>query len=76
MRNGGDKLRQGGTWIAKNRDIGGVIFAELPGVGIEVNDAQPRRKRINLAGKRQREQITTDRQQQIVVRHDVTNLRR
>src|SRR5215475_9878523 len=64
---GGRDVRQRGLRIAEDGDLRRIVFAELPGIDVEMNELDRGRHRIDVGRKRQGEQIAADREQHVVL---------
>jgi hypothetical protein len=54
------QLRQRRLGIRQDRYLGAIVLAELPGIGVEMDDGKPRWDRLDLGGQRHGEEIADD----------------
>jgi hypothetical protein len=63
----GRKLRQRALGIAEDRDLLGIILAQLPRIDVEMDDRHAGRDRLRLRRQRPGEEIAADREQEVVL---------
>ena len=69
-------LGQGCLRIAKNSHRRRVVLAELPRIDVEMDECDAGRHRIDIGGQREREQVASDREQDVVFFEHLAHLRR
>ena len=65
----GGEIRQGGGDVAKDTHGYRIVFANLPRIGVEMDDRHALGQRLDFARQRQRKDIGADRDEQIMVLH-------
>ena len=73
--NGRGQLGQRRLGVAKDRDIGGMVLADLPWVHVEMDQRHSRRHGLDVGRKRPREQIAADGKEQVIVIEDFPHRR-
>jgi len=66
VADGGGDVGQGRLRIAEDADLRRIVLADLPGVGVDMNELQARRNRLDLGRQRPGEHVAADREQQVV----------
>ena len=67
------QFRQRDLGLAQDGDLLRIVLRQFPRIGVQMDDREVLRHRLDLAGQRQGEQVGADRDQQVVLRQHATD---